>query len=63
MFTWDGKDTTGKTVSDEAYLYILEAVVDGALAESTALMHPAPAELPAFPHQEMLTRSEHPKDH
>ena len=32
MFTWDGKDTTGKTVSDEAYLYILEAVVDGALA-------------------------------
>ncbi|MEK6698308.1 MAG: LamG-like jellyroll fold domain-containing protein [Nitrospirota bacterium] len=24
-FTWDGKDSTGKTVSDEAYLYILEA--------------------------------------
>jgi hypothetical protein len=25
LFTWDGKDSTGKVVPDEAYLYIIEA--------------------------------------
>ncbi len=37
-FTWEGKDSTGKTVSDEAYLYILEAT-DGV---KTATYSPAP---------------------
>jgi flagellar hook assembly protein FlgD len=32
LFTWDGKDSTGTIVPDEAYLFILEAAVDGALA-------------------------------
>ena len=37
-FTWNGTDSTGKTVSDEAYLYILEAA-DGV---KTATYSPAP---------------------
>ncbi len=29
LFTWNGKDNTGRTVPDNAYLYTLEATVDG----------------------------------
>ncbi len=32
LFTWDGHDSTGNVVPDEAYLYLLEAVVDGVTA-------------------------------
>ena len=38
MFTWNGSDSAGKIVSDEAYLYILEAT-DGV---TTATYSPAP---------------------
>jgi len=40
FFTWDGKDNSGKIVSDEAYLYILEAT-DG--FTTTSYNPPAPA--------------------
>ena len=30
LFTWNGKDNSGRTVPDDAYLYILEATADGA---------------------------------
>jgi len=38
LFTWDGKNTAGQNVPDEAYLYILETVVDGT---RTGLYSPA----------------------
>jgi flagellar hook assembly protein FlgD len=39
MFTWDGKDNVGNIVSDEAYLYIIEAVA--ADSEKTVSYNPA----------------------